>query len=222
VAGAGRTVQDVVGRTLLQRTCPDAVLTRVLGIVEGIFMAAFGLGAVLVPGFIALVGPQAAFVVAGLVLPVAVSLAWRSLRGIDRDAVVPVREIALLRGIPLFEPLAPPVLERLALHLEPVEWASGAAILRQGDPGDRLYVIDRGQVAIEVDGQRIGEQGPGSEFGEIALLLDVPRTADVIALTDVGLLSLPRAAFLEAVTGHPGSRLAADAVVRTRLGAAGP
>jgi CRP-like cAMP-binding protein len=58
----------------------------------------------------------------------------------------------------------------------------------------------------------------GDSFGEIALLRDVPRTASVRALTDVGTFVLERDVFLEAVTGHALSREAADEVVATRLG----
>lgn len=222
VAGAGRTTQDVIGRTLLQRTSPDAVLSRVLGVVEGVFMAAFGLGSILVPALIAMVGPEVAFVLAGLLLPVAVVFAWRPLRALDASAVVPVRELALLRGIDLFEPLGPPVLERLAQHLEPVVFEAGATIIRQGDAGDRLYIVDAGEVEIRVDDRWVGSQGPGTEFGEIALLRDVPRTATVVATTDVALFALPRPIFLDSVTGDPGARSAADDVVRARLGRVDP
>ncbi len=59
---------------------------------------------------------------------------------------------------------------------------------------------------------------PGGFFGEIALLRDVPRTADVVAKLDVELLELERDDFVSAVTGHAEASRAADSIVGTRLG----
>lgn len=217
LAGAGRTVMDVVGRTLLQRSAPDEVLTRVFGVVEGMFMGAFGLGSITTPVLLGLVGPQGSFVIVGLLLPLGALVAWRSLVSIDRAASVPVRELALLRGIPMFEHLAPNVLERLAGHLEPVTMPAGALVIREGDRGDRMFVLDSGDVEVAVAEYVVRRQGPGTEFGEIALLRDVPRTATVRAVTDVSLLALRADVFLAAVTGQVESRQAADAIVEERL-----
>jgi CRP-like cAMP-binding protein len=93
-------------------------------------------------------------------------------------------------------------------------------VIRQDDPGDHFYVIESGGFAVTVDGEPSGELGPGDFFGEIALLRDVPRTASVTAVTDGKLQALGRHEFLDAVTGHPPSARAADAVVGARLDAA--
>lgn len=216
-AGAGRTLMDVAGRTLLQRASPDAVLSRIFGILEGSFLGAFGLGSIGVAALIAGFGARFALVIAGLWLPLVALLAWRGLRAIDREAVVPTARVALLRAIPMFAPLSQATLERLARALTPVTAPAGASVIRQGDAGDRFYVVESGEVEFSIDGRVVSRGGPGGSFGEIALLRDIPRTATATAVGEVRLLALEREPFLEAVTGHASSRRAADDLVAARL-----
>jgi len=216
-SGSGYTVADVSGRTLLQRVIPDDVLTRVFGVLEGLDMAALAIGSAVASALTELLGPGPALAIVGALLPVVALLMWRRLRAIDLEAPVPVREIALLREIRLFAPLDPPSLESVAGSMVPVEAALGENVITQGHEGDRFYVIEDGRVEVARDGQWVATLGPGDYFGEIALLRDVPRTASVTALGPVRLFALERADFLEAVTGHPVSREAADAVVEDRL-----
>jgi CRP-like cAMP-binding protein len=68
-------------------------------------------------------------------------------------------------------------------------------VIRQGEPGDAFYAIQSGQAEVLGDAGRIGTMGPGDHFGEIALLLDVPRTATVRSLTPTRLFRLDRAGF---------------------------
>jgi hypothetical protein len=218
VAGIGRGELDVAGRTLLQRVTPDPALPGVFGMLEGTYMGMIAIGSIAVPLIIVFVGAHAALVVVGLWLPLVVALSWRSLRDVDAAAVVHVRELGLLRAIPMFAPLAPPTIERLAANLVPVDAPAGAWLIREGERGDRFYVVDEGEVEIEIGGRTVRREGPGSSFGEIALLRDVPRTASVRAVGDVQLLALEREVFLSAVTGHVRSRSVADAVVAERLG----
>jgi CRP-like cAMP-binding protein len=114
--------------------------------------------------------------------------------------------------------LAPVPLEELATRLEPARFDAGADIVRQGDLGDRFYLIDSGEVEVFEDGELARRQGPGDYFGEIALLRDIPRTATVTAASDVEVLALERDDFLEAVTRDRLSTQAAETVIATRLG----
>ena len=118
----------------------------------------------------------------------------------------------------MFHPLAPQTLERLAGRLQPVHVPAGAIVVRQGEAGDRFYVVVAGELDVDADGQPAPPLGPGSYFGEIALLRDVPRTATVQARTETELFALDRDEFISAVTGHPQSRAEADAVIGARLG----
>lgn len=221
VHGLGNTLVDVAGLTLLQRTAPPDVLARVFGVLQMILVGTIGLGAALTPLLIDLVGSRWALVVTGAILPILAALTWRELVRIDAEARMPVH-LELLRQIPIFSPLPALTLERLAAELEAVTAKAGTTIIQQGDHGDRFYVVESGRLKVTVDGSPSGELGPGESFGEIALLRDVRRTATVEAETDAQLQALGRDAFLDAVTGHPPSAGAADAVVSVRLGLATP
>ena len=120
-------------------------------------------------------------------------------------------------GSPLFAPLSAPVIESLAAALRPEAYPAGADIVRQGDSGDRYFLLASGAVRVEIDGRLVQTLGPGDGFGEIALLRDVPRTATVRAIDNVEVFSLAREPFLEALTGVPASRAAAEAVAEQRL-----
>jgi MFS family permease len=216
VLGLGNTLVDVAGLTLLQRTAPPDVIGRVFGVLEMLLVGTIGLGAVIAPALIDGFGVRWALVIAGAFLPVLAALAWRRLRVIDAESHAPA-ELGLLERVPIFSPLAPPALERLASQLEAVTVPAGTEVIRQGDHGDRFYLVESGRLRVSVDGRPAGEIGPGDFFGEIALLRDVPRTASVTAESDAQLQALGREAFLEAVTGSAPSARAADAVVGARL-----
>jgi CRP-like cAMP-binding protein len=140
-----------------------------------------------------------------------------SLRRVDAAARVPTEPIALLRSLPLFAPLPPTVLERVASALVEVHVQPMTEVVTQGAAGDRFYIIRSGRATVEVGGAETGELGPGDFFGEIALLRDVPRTATVRALDPLELYALERTEFLAAVTGYAPSRAAAESVVAARL-----
>ena len=213
VLGIGNSIVDVNALTIMQRVVPDAVLGRALGALQGLLRASLGVGAVLAPVLVGLVGPEAALILVGVLLPVLALATRPRLRTIDRVTAEP-EATELLRGVPLFTALPEPVLERLAREAVPVDVSAGIAIVREGEVGDRFYVIRTGEVSI------LGRTfGPGESFGEIALLRDVPRTATATAVSAVELVALEREPFVAAVTGHAPSAAAADTVVAARLGA---
>jgi MFS family permease len=217
--GLSIIVGDVSGYTLLQRSTPGEVLARVFGVLHSVFYATVAIGAFLAPLLIHWIGIRWSLVAVGALLPILSVLTRASLAKLDL-APSRVRELELLQEIPIFAPLSPPVLEHLASQLVPLQMPAGEAIVREGERGDRFYVVAGGEIEIALDSGPPRVEGPGSYFGEIALLRDVPRTATVRARTDVQLYALERDNFLAAVTGHAGSTQAADAVVRARLGVA--
>ena len=89
IAGIGLAASDMVGRTILQRVSPDAVLGRVLGALEGIGLAGLAVGAVAVSILADVFGVRVTAVLVGLILPLAVALSWAGLARMDRDVARP-------------------------------------------------------------------------------------------------------------------------------------
>ncbi len=221
VSGGARSLVDVSGRTLLQRVADPRALARVFGILEGLDMAGYALGSLLVPLLVLVGGSRGAVIGVGLVLPAALLLGWRRLRQIDVHATVPIVEISLLRLTTLFAPLPAPALEGVARSLTPVEAPIGATVIAEGEVGDRYYVIADGNAEVARHGEAVATLGRGDGFGEIALLRDVPRTATVTATSDLSLYALAKDDFLAAVTGHLQAHQTAQELAEERLAAGG-
>jgi MFS family permease len=218
VVGIGNTIVDVSGMTLLQRSAPDEVLARVFGVLESLLLLTVGLGALVAPLLLDLLGTRGALVAAGALLPVLVLPAWPALAAIDRAARIPTEQLELLRSNAIFAPLPPTTLEQLADALEEKRVTAGEEVVRQGDQGDRFYFVGKGKLEVIIDGRSAQWLGPRDSFGEIALLRDVPRTATVRAGTDAIVYALERSEFLSAVTGFGPSLSAAEGVIGMRLG----
>jgi MFS family permease len=216
VVGAANSIEDVAAFTLLQRIVPDAVLTRVLGVLWGLAMGGVALGSIVAPAVVRLVGPRAALVAVGAILPLLALVAWRRLVEIDRSAPGPAAQLAVIESVPMLTPLSLAAKEHLATALVPVVAPAGEVVIRAGDPGDRFYIVAEGE--LEVVGDRLHRTAEkGDHFGEIALLREVPRTATVRAVTDSQLYALERDDFLAAVTGHSDVRIAGEAIAEERL-----
>ena len=217
LAGMGRVVMNVAGRTLLQRVSPDALLSRVFGVLEGIHNGSLAIGSILAPALLVLAGTRGAFIAAGVALIGFTALSWRRLLRTDAAGGVSPRELAALMSVPFFTSLPGPALERLASALVPVAARPGVRIISQGQIGDRFYIIASGEVRVDVDGDVVRTLGAGESFGEIALLRRIPRTASVTAVAPVELLALDRHHFVETVTGQPLASEAAEAVIHAHL-----
>jgi MFS family permease len=219
VVGAANSVEDVAVFTLLQRIVPDEFLARVLGVIWGLAMGAVAIGSIFAPAAVSLIGPRPAFVVVGCILPLLTLVTYRRLNEIDRTVASPPPELALIERVPMFAPLSLAGKERVAVSLVPLSVAAGEAVIRAGEPGDRFYIVDEGELDIDADG-RHSTAHRADYFGEIALLRDVPRTASVTASVDSKLYALTREDFLAAVTGHAAAHEAGERVAEQRLAGA--
>jgi MFS family permease len=217
LVGAGNSLIDLAGFTLIARIAPAHVLARVFGVLESVAAVAVGLGGVATPPVIAVLDLRRALVALGLLTPVLVALTWRRLRALDGAMLRRDVELDLLRRVPLLDPLPLPALETLAGQLEHVVVPAGEAVFEQGDRGDRFYVIVTGTARVEGDGTTVTTLGPGDSFGEIALLRRVPRTATVRAVDELRLESLRGERFVAVLTGSRRGEVASAAHVDEML-----
>ncbi|MBI4493512.1 MAG: cyclic nucleotide-binding domain-containing protein [Chloroflexi bacterium] len=126
---------------------------------------------------------------------------------------------ASVAEMPLFRGLSSVELDLLLARLVPLSVAAGEAIVRQGKPGDRFYVVRAGAVEVVRDGEVLATLGPGEAFGEIALLLNVPRTATVRALEPTELLAFNAADFRDLLAGYCGRAGELERLSHLRLAA---
>lgn len=213
--GAGNALIDVAAFTLLGRLAPDTVLARVFGVLESLVAVSVGVGAVATAWVVGEWGLRPALVAVGLVCPVLAAASWWRLHALDRAVGVHDEMVDLLQRVPMLRTLPLPSVEQLARGLEPVLLPAGATVFSQGDTGDRYFVVESGELKVLGDGHVIATLGAGEGFGEIALLRSTPRTATVVALSDVRLRALRSDHFLAVVMGYtPSARAATGGVTR--------
>jgi hypothetical protein len=173
----------------------------VLSVLEVVIALGAIVGSLLAPVFVAWLGPRGGLLISGLLLPIAAGLIYWRLRRVDDVTVVDDAMVRLLRQVPAFAELPMTAVERLTSGLTPITAAAGEALMRQGEVGDRFVLVESGEIEISVDGRVINRLGPGAGVGEIALLKRRPRTATVIAVTEVHGYAIDAATFLAAIAG---------------------
>ncbi|WP_430471050.1 ABC transporter transmembrane domain-containing protein [Thalassospira lucentensis] len=111
------------------------------------------------------------------------------------------QEVRLLRTIPLFAGLDPSVVKLLAFTSPRLTFKRGEVLVKQGDPGDAAYIVISGLGEIwlttdEMQTVKLRDVNPKEVIGEIALLVDAPRSATIRAVEDMTVLKLDKAEFL--------------------------
>ena len=120
--------------------------------------------------------------------------------------------LGTLEEVPLFEGIA-----KLA-HVR--RFASGSVMVRTGDPGRSFYVLLDGDAKVVRSGRRSVRIGAGSFFGEMALIDDSPRSADVVAEGEVLALTIDRPGFAKLLRAEPALSQALLRTLAARLRAA--
>ena len=118
-----------------------------------------------------------------------------------------IKDVEILRGIPLFAKIDPAKLKLLAFTSERLQFMAGDDLCHQGEAGDAAYIILEGQADVLVDSPggavKVATVGRNAIIGEISVLCDVPRTATVTAISDVETLKVSKDNFFHLVTQFP-------------------
>ncbi len=116
-------------------------------------------------------------------------------------------EVELLKRVSTFSMLPDELLQTLAAQMKQKIYEEGELLFHLGDPGDSLYIIDRGRVRVflEISGKplTLQEFGPGNAIGEMALIDGNPRSANVIAMEETRIWRLDRKTYLGALKKQP-------------------
>jgi MFS family permease len=196
--GMSDVIVQVTGITVIQTATPSELLGRVFGAFESTLITAMLLGTLLAGPLIAFWGARGATVALALVSFVVLGIAVPRLR--KMEDVLGVR--IFLREVPVLTTLSLQALDDLASRLQVESYAPGVEIVRQGDVGDRLYIMKSGHVDVSYQSEErprvhLARLTKMDYFGEIALLRDVQRTASVRSVDAVETYSLQRTDFQE-------------------------
>ena len=110
---------------------------------------------------------------------------------------------AVLGAVPLFEGLTKKQLRKVTDLADVGRFMAGARLVKQGDIGDSFYVVLTGQAKVVVSGRTVNRLLPGEHFGEISLLDGKPRTASVVAETEMTLVIITQKDFLGLLAKDP-------------------
>ncbi len=116
--------------------------------------------------------------------------------------------LQLLRKMPVFAQLSKSQTETLLEHMEEATFPEGTPLFQEGDHGDRLYYIVAGflevvKTSASSQTRVLASMGPGESLGEMAIIDELPRSATVVARSEVHALVLTREAFDQVVHEEP-------------------
>lgn len=210
VAGGGMLIVDILAITAIQRDLPGEVLSRVFGLFEAGVPATLLVASFVSASILRAFGLTTALLAIGFGFSGAAVLGLIPLLRADRRAMIAVRalhpRIELLESLDLFAGASRIAVERLARSATEVTVPADSVIIREGDPADAFWVLVEGQVDVSARGEgarrhHLRTMGPGTYFGEIGLLRQLPRTATVRSLEPCALLRIEGPDFLDAVQG---------------------
>lgn len=108
-----------------------------------------------------------------------------------------------IKNAPLFAHLSKKDIKQLAGAMNPRSFPAGSVVIEKGKPGLGFFVIASGSATVTVAGDKVRTLQAGDHFGEVALIDDGPRMAEVTAETDMECYALAAWQFRPFVQDHP-------------------
>lgn len=220
LVGLCMALMDALARTLLQRSTDPrnlGSLFATLGLVTGVGQIT---GSVIAQVMLAVGDVRLALYVLGGLLTLLAVVGVRSWRRADVRTDVPVSEMALLAGLPMFASLPSAALERVARSTETLNVEPETPIVVERQRVDSCFVIADGEFEVSARGVGVRRASRGETIGEVALLAAITSPASVTAITPGMVVRIGRQPFLLALTGHDvnaGDGLMDFAVARERF-----
>ena len=129
-----------------------------------------------------------------------------------------IERILFLKGAELFDQIDGEDLAAVALVAQEVQFAAGETLIRQGDPGDCLYIIVEGQASVSIRGVGlVATREAKRSIGEMGIISRRPRSADCVALTETAALRIDRDDFWQLLAERPQLALGVINVLSQRL-----
>jgi MFS family permease len=189
--GFAGVVIQVTGTTILQAAAPRDMLGRTFASFEAVLVLGLLVGGATAGPLVKVLSPRGTTALFAVVAGLLLLVAFPGLRALESALGVRV----FLRSVPLLAGLSRQLIDELAPRFAPLTMSQGEMIVREGEPGDMLYIVKDGEVEVSVRGKPVRRLATGSYFGELALLHHVPRTASVRASRPTNLYCLTRADF---------------------------
>ena len=123
----------------------------------------------------------------------------------------------MLNRVPLFGGVSKRGMKEIAKIADEIDLPAGKELIREGDPGRQFFVLLDGEAEVRRKGRKVNTLGAGDFFGEMALIDGEPRSATVVAVSDVYVMTITRAKFLKLLESEPKIALAIMATLTRRL-----
>lgn len=112
-------------------------------------------------------------------------------------------KIEHLQKIPLFADLSKKELRFLAQMTSETTVKQGSTVVKQGESGQEAMIVENGTADVLRGGDKVDDLGPGDFFGEMSLINQMPRNADVVATSDMDLLVMDAREFSSVLSEYP-------------------